>query len=63
MAQYVRARLNGPKIIDFIDVDSEKWRMYAEHRSFPFSSVISARSESVRRNTKKDLHELLIIRF
>ena len=39
MAQYVDSRVAIPKIIDFIDVDSEKWRMYADHHPFPFSIV------------------------
>jgi sugar transferase (PEP-CTERM/EpsH1 system associated) len=39
MVQYVDARVAIPKIIDFIDVDSEKWRMYADHDPFPFSIV------------------------
>jgi sugar transferase (PEP-CTERM/EpsH1 system associated) len=39
MAQYVPFCSAGPKIVDFIDVDSEKWSSYAERRSFPFSSV------------------------
>jgi len=38
MAQY--APSNGAevrKIVDFVDVDSEKWRQYAERRSWPLS--------------------------
>ena len=26
-------------IMDFVDVDSDKWRMYADSQSFPFSSI------------------------
>jgi sugar transferase (PEP-CTERM/EpsH1 system associated) len=39
MAQYVSSSSGVPKIIDFIDVDSEKWRAYAGRRSFPFASI------------------------
>jgi polysaccharide biosynthesis protein PslH len=39
MAQYVPSGSALPKIIDFIDVDSEKWRSYAKHCSFPLSTV------------------------
>jgi len=39
MAQYVAPSSGIPKIIDFIDVDSEKWRLYAQHRAFPLSFI------------------------
>ena len=39
MAQYVVSSSGIPKIIDFIDVDSEKWRLYAKHRAFPLSFI------------------------
>jgi sugar transferase (PEP-CTERM/EpsH1 system associated) len=35
MAQYVPADL--PLVMDFVDVDSDKWRQYAEHRRPPLS--------------------------
>ena len=35
MAQYVPAGL--PLVMDFVDVDSDKWRQYAEHRRPPLS--------------------------
>jgi len=38
MGQYV-ARLKLAKIIDFIDVDSEKWRIYSERHGFPWSAI------------------------
>ena len=40
MAQYVRA--DGPRlrrVIDFVDVDSDKWRQYAERKSWPLSRI------------------------
>lgn len=39
MAQYALLYPNIPKVIDFIDVDSEKWRGYAELSSFPLSAI------------------------
>lgn len=36
MAQYVSS-FECPKILDFIDVDSDKWRTYAKYRTFPWS--------------------------
>ncbi len=41
MAQYALHRRDklGSVIMDFVDVDSDKWRQYAESRSFPMSWV------------------------
>jgi polysaccharide biosynthesis protein PslH len=47
MAEYVfrndsyrSGRLNGTKLImDFVDVDSDKWRMYAGFSSFPYGAI------------------------
>jgi len=38
MAQYVMER-NTPRIIDFVDVDSDKWQRYAKMTSFPKSFI------------------------
>lgn len=46
MAQYVPRNLPFPTIIDFIDVDSAKWLMYAERHVVPFSTIYKI--ESVR---------------
>jgi sugar transferase (PEP-CTERM/EpsH1 system associated) len=35
MAQYAPADL--PLVMDFVDVDSDKWRQYAKHRRFPLN--------------------------
>ena len=39
MAEYVRQVKHIPKMIDFVDVDSEKWRLYADYRPFPLSWI------------------------
>jgi sugar transferase (PEP-CTERM/EpsH1 system associated) len=39
MAEYVRDVTGIPKVIDFVDADSEKWRLYADYRPFPLSWV------------------------
>ena len=39
MAQYVSGVSHIPRVIDFVDVDSDKWRLYAEHHRFPLSWV------------------------
>jgi len=36
-AQYVRTRGNIPSVLDFGDMDSQKWLDYSGHRPFPFS--------------------------
>jgi sugar transferase (PEP-CTERM/EpsH1 system associated) len=37
MAEYVRHVSAIPRIIDFVDMDSEKWRAYAQMKPFPLS--------------------------
>jgi len=37
MAQYVQQVAGIPKVMDFVDVDSEKWRMYVTFHKFPLS--------------------------
>ncbi len=41
MAQYVPKRLPGGArvVVDFVDVDSDKWRQYAEKKSWPVSAI------------------------
>lgn len=41
MAEYVLHVSDIPRVIDFIDVDSEKWRQYAQHHAFPLSWIYS----------------------
>ncbi|HEY7203381.1 MAG TPA: TIGR03087 family PEP-CTERM/XrtA system glycosyltransferase [Methylomirabilota bacterium] len=40
MAQYAPGDV--PLVMDFVDVDSDKWRQYAEHRPAPFSWLYRA---------------------
>jgi len=49
MAQYVVSSSGIPKIIDFIDVDSEKWRLYGQHRALPLSFVYCREGEQLAR--------------
>ena len=39
MAQYVQQHEGARRIVDLCDVDSEKWRQYAQQRSWPASVV------------------------
>ncbi|PIE33110.1 hypothetical protein CSA56_13070 [candidate division KSB3 bacterium] len=46
MAQYVEPGREIPKIMDFVDIDSDKWAQYARSVSFPYSVIY--RLESAR---------------
>jgi sugar transferase (PEP-CTERM/EpsH1 system associated) len=45
MAQYVETCSGIPRIIDFVDVDSEKWRQYADRRSWPMNWIYRREGE------------------
>jgi sugar transferase (PEP-CTERM/EpsH1 system associated) len=49
MAQYYSCVPDLPKVIDFIDVDSEKWRLYAQHHTFPLSIMYNLEAERLAR--------------
>lgn len=48
MAQYVEDVKGVPKVIDYVDVDSEKWEQYALHAKFPFQQIYSIESRRLR---------------
>ncbi len=37
MAQYAPALAQGARVIDFVDIDSDKWRQYADKKPWPMS--------------------------
>ncbi len=47
MAQYV-LEVQKPKIIDFVDVDSDKWKMYAQKSRFPKSLIYNREYRRLR---------------
>jgi len=51
MAQYVLDRdpCRMRRVIDFVDVDSEKWRQYAQHKPWPFSWLYRREGEQLAR--------------
>ena len=64
MAEYVKHISSRPKIIDFVDMDSEKWRAYAQIKSFPLSSLYnieSARLGQYELDVAKVCEESLVI--
>jgi sugar transferase (PEP-CTERM/EpsH1 system associated) len=49
MAEYVRCVTTVPRAIDFMDVDSEKWKLYGERSPFPMSWVYRLESRRLGR--------------
>lgn len=47
MAQYVDGIRDARRVIDFCDVDSDKWRQYAEKKSWPMSWVYRHEARSL----------------
>lgn len=48
MAQYVEGIRHIPRVIDFVDVDSEKWRQYAGIARFPLNLLYGLESARLR---------------
>jgi sugar transferase (PEP-CTERM/EpsH1 system associated) len=49
MGQYVPAGAPFPTVVDFIDVDSEKWRVYAERKPWPLSWLYRVEADRLQR--------------
>ena len=49
MAQYVQHVSGIPKVMDFVDVDSEKWKMYVGFHHFPLSWLYRLESRRLAR--------------
>ncbi len=56
MAQYVMGA-DKPRIIDFVDVDSDKWRNYAEMTMFPKSMIFKREYRQLQRLEAKLVNE------
>ena len=56
MAGYLE-KFSGPKVLDLVDVDSEKWKQYAGHAGFGKSAVYECEHRLLRRYEKRLLHE------
>ncbi|NOT63181.1 MAG: glycosyltransferase, partial [Acidobacteria bacterium] len=63
MAQYVPAELASRTVVDMVDVDSEKWRDYANRVRFPMAQVYRTEWQRLRRYehevVKRYAHALL----
>lgn len=63
MAAYLE-KFSGPKILDLVDVDSEKWKQYAGHAGFPKSVVYDCEHRLLRRYEKRllsEFHRVIVI--
>jgi len=49
MAEYVRGVSEIPRVMDFVDIDSEKWRLYSEYHSFPLSRLYRLEADRLAR--------------
>lgn len=47
MAQYVTGARQARRIIDFVDIDSDKWRQYADKKPWPMSWLYRRESRSL----------------
>lgn len=50
MVQYVQHVHNIPKVIDFVDVDSEKWAQYVEYSTFPKNWIYRLESKRLKKH-------------
>ena len=49
MATYVLDTVGTPRVMDFVDVDSDKWRLYSEYHGFPWSWIYKQEGERLAR--------------
>lgn len=49
MASYLASHQSCPKILDMVDVDSDKWAQYASRASFPRSRIYALEARRLRR--------------
>lgn len=47
MAQYAMAVPNARQVIDFVDIDSDKWRQYAEKKPWPISWLFAREARTL----------------
>ncbi|CAG0124509.1 polysaccharide biosynthesis protein PslH [Rhodocyclaceae bacterium] len=57
MAQFVMEDRQTRRIIDFVDIDSDKWRQYAEKKTWPMSWLYRRESRTLLSYERKVAHE------
>nr|WP_248287473.1 TIGR03087 family PEP-CTERM/XrtA system glycosyltransferase [Massilia antarctica] len=53
MAQYAEAYRQARRVVDFCDVDSDKWRQYAAQKSWPMSMLYAHEARQLLRYERK----------
>ena len=53
VARYVEDVVRVPKILDFGDMDSQKWREYARYKPFPLSSAFALEAWKLEREERR----------
>jgi sugar transferase (PEP-CTERM/EpsH1 system associated) len=53
MAQYAEAYPGACRVVDFVDVDSDKWRQYADKKSWPMSWLYRHEARQLLRYERK----------
>ena len=53
VAHFVLPAVNTPKVLDFCDMDSQKWLIYARHKPFPLSFAYWLEGIKLQRAEKK----------
>ena len=64
MAQYADPYRAARRVVDFVDVDSDKWRQYAEKKSFPMSWLYNYEAQrllSYERQVARDYDASLFV--
>ncbi len=62
IAQYIINK-NIPKLIDFCDVDSLKWKQYSERKIFPYNVILKIESERLARREKEIYNQFSLSLF
>ncbi len=63
MAQYVRHAKAMHRVIDFVDIDSDKWKQYANKKTWPVSWIYQRESEELLKYEKQITDEFDRVTF
>ena len=63
MAQYVMQHTQLHRVVDFVDIDSDKWRQYAEKKTWPMSQVYRREARTLFDYERRTTHEFAASAF
>lgn len=63
MAQYLMRHRSLQRVIDFVDIDSDKWRQYAEKKAWPMSWVYGREARTLFDYERRVTHEFAAAAF